>query len=171
MEPWQVGILGKENLGRFIWLNYFLLSYWDKGLVGFSCQNKLFSEIFKHLIKKVNLREDPVVRTRQFPFIWLDFPPPKKPVQISQFWGKENSHYPQTYGSFIFARQPQIPSCVTSHKEMVPLCMLLPNPVRVVCVYVCVRACICKLLFPIKFGWVRKLFFSCHFRLQISRVK
>lgn len=108
---------------------------------------------------------------RSVSFYLTRFPFPKKTVQISQFWGKENSYYPQTYGSFIFARQPQIPSCFTSHKEMVPLCMLLPNPVRVVCVYVCVRACICKLLFPIKFGWVRKLFFSCHFRLQISRVK
>lgn len=74
---------------------------------------------------------------RSVSFYLTRFPFPKKPVQISQFWGKENSYYPQTYGSFIFARQPQIPSCVTSHKEMVPLCMLLPNPVRVVCVCAC----------------------------------
>lgn len=74
---------------------------------------------------------------RSVSFYLTRFPSPKKPVQISQFWGKENSYYPQTYGSFIFARQPQIPSCVTSHKEMVPLCMFSPNPVRVVCVCVC----------------------------------
>lgn len=72
MESWQVGILGKENLGRIMWLNYFLLSYWDKGLMGFSCQNKLF------------LREDPVVRTNQFPFIWLDFSPPQKKPSPNQ---------------------------------------------------------------------------------------
>lgn len=84
-EPRQVSILGKENLGTLIRLNYFLLSYWDKGLVGFSCQNKPFSEIFKLLIKKGNLWEDPVVRTDQFPFIWLDFPSPKNQSKSVSF--------------------------------------------------------------------------------------
>lgn len=37
--------------------------------------------------------------------------------------------------------------------------------------YVCVCVYMWMLLFSIKFGWVRKLFFSCQFRLQISRVK
>lgn len=105
---------------------------------------------------------------RSVSFYLTRFPPPKKNQSKTVSFEERRTH--------TIPKHMEVLSLLGNlryHLVLPPprkwyLFVCFPQPCAC-CMCVCV--CICMLQFSIKFGRVRKLFFSCHFCLQVSRVK